>query len=177
MADWTSNTGYEPNVGISVSADFTPIFNLMDNFQEKAILEFSEELALKAVAANQWLARCVLCLCPVQARALGNKKKLESRSTPRLKMRPEQQDLPNSKTILHSGDGIPLHTSGTHSHGGVIDYPRFPVSELHLAKSPDSIEFQSCEVNFKTEICAKAANPQITMQWITEVEKAQFSRF
>ena len=32
MADWTSNTGYEPN-------------DQMDNFQEKAFFGFSEELA------------------------------------------------------------------------------------------------------------------------------------
>ena len=37
----------------------------------------------------------------------------------------------------------------------------------------DSTEFQSWKVNFKTEICAKTANPQITMHWITDVEKAQ----
>ena len=27
--------------------------------------------------------------------------------------------------------------------------------------------------SFKTEVCAKTANPQITMSWITEVEKAK----
>ena len=44
------------------------------------------------------------------------------------------------------------HTGGTYSHSGVIDYPRFPISELHLGKFPDSMEFQSWKVNFKTEI-------------------------
>ena len=61
----------------------------------------------------------------------------------------------------------------TYSHVGVMEYPRFPISELHLAKFPDSMEFESWKVNFKTEVCAKTANPQITMSWITEVEKAQ----
>ena len=54
-----------------------------------------------------------------------------------------------------------------------MEYPRFPISELHLAKFPDSMEFESWKVNFKTEVCAKTANPQITMSWITEVEKGK----
>ena len=54
-----------------------------------------------------------------------------------------------------------------------MDYARFPISEMHLSKFPDSMEFQSRKVNFKTEVCAKTANPQITIQWITEVEKAR----
>ena len=89
------------------------------------------------------------------------------------KRRPEQQDLSNSRNILHCGDGISRHTGGTYSHGGMMEYPRFPISEVHLAKFPDSMEFESWKVNFKTEVCAKTANPQITMSWITEVEKAK----
>ena len=89
------------------------------------------------------------------------------------KRRPEQRDLSNSRNILHCGDGISRHTGGTYSHGGMMEYPRFPISELHLAKFPDSIEFESWKVNFKTEVCAKTANPQITMSWITEGEKAK----
>ena len=54
-----------------------------------------------------------------------------------------------------------------------MEYPRFPISELHLAKFPDSMELESWIVNFKAEVCAKTANPQITMSWITEVEKAK----
>ena len=38
-----------------------------------------------------------------------------------------------------------------------MDYPRFPISEMHLGKFPDSLEFQSWKVNFKTEVCAKSA--------------------
>ena len=89
------------------------------------------------------------------------------------KRRPEQQDLSNSRNILHCGDGISRHTGGTYSHGGMMEYPRFPISELHLAKFPDSMEFESWKVNFKTEVCAKTVNPQITMSWITEVERAK----
>ena len=104
----------------------------------------------------------------------GVKPKLtEHTMTTGSKRRPEQQDLSNSRNILHCGDGISRHTGGTYSHVGMMEYPRFPISELHLAKFPDSMEFESWKVNFKTEVCAKTANPQITMSWITEVEKAK----
>ena len=104
----------------------------------------------------------------------GVKPKLsEHTMTTGSKRRPEQQDLSNSRNILHCGDGISRHTGGTYSHGGMMEYPRFPISKLHLAKFPDSMEFESWKVNFQTEVCAKTANPQITMSWITEVEKAK----
>ena len=35
------------------------------------------------------------------------------------------------------------------------------------------MEFQSSKVNFRTEVCAKPADPQITMHWIKEVERAK----
>ena len=35
------------------------------------------------------------------------------------------------------------------------------------------MEFESCKVNFKTEVCPKSADPQLTMQWIKEVEIAK----
>ena len=54
---------------------------------------------------------------------------------------------------FQSGGGLLNHTGGTYSHSGMIDYPRFPMSELHLGKFPDSWEFQSWKVNFKTEVC------------------------
>ena len=40
-------------------------------------------------------------------------------------------------------------------------------------KIPRVHAISELEVNFKTEVCAKTANPQITMHWITEVEKAK----
>ena len=57
--------------------------------------------------------------------------------------------------------------------GGVIDYPRFLVSEMHFGKFPDPMKFQSWKVNFKTEVCSKTADPHLTMQWIKEVKKAK----
>ena len=55
----------------------------------------------------------------------------------------------------------------------MIDDPRFPISELHLVKFPDSMDFQSWKVNIKTEVCSKTAYPQLTMHWIKEVKIAK----
>ena len=60
---------------------------------------------------------------------------------------------------------------GTFSHNGVISYPRFPISEMHLGKFAHSMEFQNWKVNFKTEVCSKTAEPHLNMHWIKEVEK------
>ena len=65
------------------------------------------------------------------------------------------------------------HTGGTYSHNGMMDYPRYPISELHLGKFLESWEFQSWKVNFKTEVCSKSAFPRLTMHWIKEVEIAK----
>ena len=45
----------------------------------------------------------------------------------------------------------------------MIHYPRLPISKLHLENFPDSMEFHSWKVNFKTKV-------NFTMQWINEVE-------
>ena len=71
-----------------------------------------------------------------------------------------------------SGGGLSNHTGGTYSHSGMIQYPRFPISELHLGNFPTFWEFQSWIVNFRTEVCSKSADPHLTMHWIEEVEKA-----
>ena len=54
-----------------------------------------------------------------------------------------------------------------------MDYPRIPSTERNLGKFPDSMEFQSWKVNFRTEVCLRTADPQITMLWIKEVELAK----
>ena len=64
------------------------------------------------------------------------------------------------------------HTGGTYSRNG-MSYPRFPIPGLRLGKFPDSLEFQSWKVNFKTDVCAKSAFPYLTMHWIKEVETAK----
>ena len=64
------------------------------------------------------------------------------------------------------------HTGRTYSHGGMMYYPIFPISEMHLGKFPDSLEFQSWK-DFKTEVCSKSAVLHITMQWFKEVKTAK----
>ena len=44
MASWTSNTGYEPNVGVNHQTDSTTIFDEADDYQEKASLSVSEQV-------------------------------------------------------------------------------------------------------------------------------------
>ena len=55
----------------------------------------------------------------------------------------------------------------------MMDYLRFRISEMHLGKFPDSKEYQSWKVNFKTEVCSKTADPRLAMQWIKEIEMAK----
>ena len=47
------------------------------------------------------------------------------------------------------------------------------ISEMHLGKFQDSMEFQSWKANFKNEVCTRTAKPQITMHWIKEVKIAK----
>ena len=61
----------------------------------------------------------------------------------------------NTCSTLLKGAGCSNHTGGTCSHSGMMDYPRFPTSEMHLGKFSDSMEFQSWKANFKTEVCSK----------------------
>ena len=62
------------------------------------------------------------------------------------------------------------HTGGTCSHSGMMGYPRFPFTEWNLGKISDSMEFRGWKVNFRTEVCPRTADPQITKLWIKEVE-------
>ena len=72
--------------------------------------------------------------------------------------RRELQNLSTPVPHFQSGSGSLNHTGGTCSHGGMIDYPRYPISEMHLGRSPDSMEIQRWKVNFKTEVCSKTAD-------------------
>ena len=45
--------------------------------------------------------------------------------------------------FFQSGGGILNHIGGTCSRRGMIDYPRFPMSELHLGKFLDAMDFES----------------------------------
>ena len=48
--------------------------------------------------------------------------------------------------------------------------PGYLSSEMHLKKFSDQTEFQSWVVNFRAEICAKAKNLALALQWIKEIE-------
>ena len=71
---------------------------------------------------------------------------------------------------FQSGDGMLNHTGGTYSHSGMVDYPIIPITEMHLVKFSDSMEFESWKDNFRTEVCLRTADPQVTMLWIKEVQ-------
>ena len=61
---------------------------------------------------------------------------------------------------------------GTSTQGGMT-IPSHPSSEMHLGKSPEHTEFQSWTANFRTEVCSKAKNPTLALQWIKEIEAAK----
>ena len=54
-----------------------------------------------------------------------------------------------------------------------MNYPGYQIPEMHLGKVPDPTEFQCCKVNFRTEVCSKAKDPRLAMQWIKEIETAK----
>ena len=74
---------------------------------------------------------------------------------------------------FQSRDGMLNRIGGIYPHNGIMDYPRNPNTEVHLGKFLDSMEFQSWKVNFRTEVCMRTSDPQITMHWIPEVETAK----
>ena len=87
---------------------------------------------------------------------------------------PQSSSIPTPRFTQGLGTLNPsYHTGGTYCPNGVMDCPRYPISELHLGKFTDSLEFQSWKVNFKTEVCASSVFPQITVHWIKEVEIAK----
>ena len=96
---------------------------------------------------------------------------LEIQSNWKVKWEPQTSSILVPR--IQSGGGLLNHTGGTYSHGGMIDFTRFPISELHLGEFPDSVEFQSWKVNVKTEVCSKTADPHLTTHWIKEVSMAK----
>ena len=47
---------------------------------------------------------------------------------------------------------------------------------MHLQKFPDQTKFQSWVVNFQAEVCAKAKNLALVLQWIKKIEAASLLR-
>ena len=50
----------------------------------------------------------------------------------------------------------------------MMDYPRVPITEWNLGKFPHAMEFQSWKLNFRTEVCMRPAESQVTLLWIKE---------
>ena len=46
---------------------------------------------------------------------------------------------------------------------------------MESGKILDSVEFQGWKLNFRTVVCMRTAEPQVTMLWIKEVEVAKSS--
>ena len=70
-------------------------------------------------------------------------------------------------------NGMYNHTGRNYSQHGMMDFPRFPIAEMNFGKFPDSMEFHSWQVNVKTEVCTRTADPQTTIPWIMEVEEVK----
>ena len=54
--------------------------------------------------------------------------------------------------IFQSRSGILNHTGETYSLSGMMDYPRVLIMEWNLGQFPDSAEFQSWKLDFRTEV-------------------------
>ena len=61
---------------------------------------------------------------------------------------------------------------GTCTQSGMT-IPSYPSSEMLLGKFSDHTEFQIWIVNFRTEVCSKAKNPTLALQWIKDIETAR----
>ena len=80
-------------------------------------------------------------------------------------------------------DGRGCLTSMTKHAAGIgsctqssVTIPSCPSSEMHLGKFSDHTEFRSWIVNFRTEVCSKAKNPMLALQWIKESDVAKSRR-
>ena len=49
-----------------------------------------------------------------------------------------------------------------------MDSPRVPTTERNPGKILDSMEFQGWKLNFRTEVCMRTAESQVTVLWIKE---------
>ena len=66
-------------------------------------------------------------------------------------MRRESLNMSIQSPHFQNRSGMLNHTGGNSSHGGMMDSPRILITEWNLGNLPDSVEFQSWKVNFRTE--------------------------
>ena len=89
----------------------------------------------------------------------GNTKRPESE----MWREPQNSSIPVPR--FQSGGGLWNHTCGTSSHSGMIDNPRFQVSELH----PDSMEFQSWKVQLQNWSRSSSHNAMHQRIWDSKI--------
>ena len=63
--------------------------------------------------------------------------------TARRDMKRESVNTPAQSPHFQSRSGMLHHTGGTDSHSGMMDYPRFLITEWNLGTFSDSMEFQN----------------------------------
>ena len=88
-------------------------------------------------------------------------------------MKRQSLNTPIQSLHFQRRNGILDHTGGTYSHVGMMDYRRVSITEWNLGQCRDSMELQSWKVNFRTEVCLRTAEPQVTVLWIKEGEVAK----
>ena len=100
----------------------------------------------------------------------GSEEPLQSTPLPCFSVRAREKS-PGDRNCLVS---MTNHAAGigTCTQSGMT-IPSYPSSEMHLRKFPDHTEFQSWIVNFRTEVCSKAKNATLALQWIKEIEAAK----
>ena len=77
-------------------------------------------------------------------------------------MKRESLDTPIQSPHFQSRSGMLNHTGGTYSHSGMMDYLRVPFMGWNLAEFLYSMECQCWKLNFRTEVCVRTADPQVT---------------
>ena len=104
-------------------------------------------------------------------RKVGSEEPLQSIPLPCFQGRARQKRL--------DGGNSPMSTTSFHAAGirtctqSGMTIPSYLSSGMHLRNFPDHTEFQSWIVNFRTEVCSKAKNPTLALQWIKEIETAK----
>ena len=93
--------------------------------------------------------------------------------TARKEMKRDSLNAPTQSPHFQSRSGMVGHTGGAYSHSGMMDYPRVPFTEWNLGEFLGSIESHNWKVNFRTDVCIRTADPEVTMLWIKEVEIAE----
>ena len=81
-----------------------------------------------------------------------------------VKREPQNSSIP--VPCFQRGAGVLDHTGGTCSHKGMMDYPRFLISEMYLGKTPSLHGISKLESQLQ-DCCL------LTMHWTKEVEIAK----